>query len=85
MTPSPARAAGALLAYLRDTDEEQIVVVGNRGPGTRPAGPLPVGPGAIPNGVEMVELFTGRRVSVVAGALPLPTLPPGVTIWRSQS
>ncbi|HEX9114825.1 MAG TPA: maltodextrin glucosidase, partial [Anaerolineae bacterium] len=71
------------VAYLRDTDEEQIIVAGNRGPGTRPSGPLPVDHGAIPDGAEFQELLTGQRATVSGGCLPLPALPPGVQIWRN--
>jgi len=72
------------LAYLRDTDEAQIVVVGHRGPGARPASPLPVAHGAIPDGVELVEHFSGMRASVANGHLPLPAMLPGVWIWRTR-
>jgi len=87
---SPALIAGGFqvllveentLAYLRDSKQEQIIVVGNRGPGTRPAGPLPVAHGAIPDGAEFTELFSGGRVTVMNGHLPLPALPPGVQVY----
>jgi alpha-glucosidase len=71
------------LAYLRDAEAEQVIVVGNRGPETRPAGPLPVAAGAIPDGVEFSEVFSGRTAIVSAGQLPLPSLPPGVQIWQT--
>ncbi len=71
------------LAYLRDTDREQIIVVGNRGPNTRPAKPLPVAQGGIPDGTEFVELFSNTPATVVNGQLPLPALPVGVTIWKT--
>ncbi len=90
---SPALSAGGLqtllveedtLAYLRDTDDEQLVVVAHRGPGTRPAAPLPVAHGALPDGLELAELFSGQRATVVDGHLPLPAMPPGVAIWRAR-
>ncbi|RPI27904.1 MAG: DUF3459 domain-containing protein, partial [Chloroflexota bacterium] len=71
------------LAYLRDSDDEQLIVVGNRGPDERPAGPLPVAHGAIPDGTEFQEVMSGRRLSVVSGCLPLAALPTGVEIWRT--
>ena len=71
------------LAYLRDAETEQVIVVGNRGPDSRPAGPLPVAAGAIPNGMEFTELFTGLTAIVSEGQLPLPSLPPGAQIWQS--
>jgi alpha-glucosidase len=91
---SPALIAGGFqvlsaeeetISFLRDADEEQIVVVGHRGPAVRPAQPLWVAPGAIPDGAEFVELFSGSRATVAAGRLPLPPLPPGITIWRAHA
>jgi len=72
-------------AYLRDTDEEQIVVVAHRGPATRPAGPLPVAHGAIANGTDFVEVSSGAHQTVINGHLPLPVMPAGVWIWRTHS
>ena len=72
-----------LLAFLRDSDEEQIIVVGNRGPGQRPAAPLPVAHGGIPDGTAFKECFTHQLSTVTLGALPLPLLPPGVQVWQS--
>lgn len=72
------------LAYLRDADEEQVVVIGHRGPGMRPAGPIPVAHGAIPDGAELVELFSGRQAKVVNGHLPLAALAPGVQVWARR-
>ncbi|MCR4405107.1 MAG: alpha-amylase family glycosyl hydrolase [Candidatus Acetothermia bacterium] len=73
------------LAYLRDAEEEQLIVVGHRGPGNRPASPLPVAHGAIPDGVEFIEIFSGMRARVVNGHLPLPAMSPGVMVWRAGS
>lgn len=72
------------LAYLRDTDEERIIVVANRGPAARPAGPLPVAHGAIADGTEFTELFSGRRARVEGGCLPLPEVAAGVALWRAS-
>jgi alpha-glucosidase len=72
-----------VLAYLRDTNEQQIIVVGNRGPAERPAGPLPVMLGAIANGTIFQELFTGQMSAVSDGYLSLPALPAGVQIWQT--
>lgn len=69
------------LAYLRDTDEQQIVVVAHRGPDQRPAGPIPIAHGAIPDRAEFVEAFSGAHSTTVDGGLPLPALPSGVTLW----
>ncbi len=72
-----------VLAYLRDTDEEQIIVIGNRGTAEYPAGALPLQHGAIADGTTFQELFSGQFNTVVNGSLPLPSLPTGVQIWRS--
>ena len=71
-----------LLAYLRDSDDEQLVVVANRGPLERPAGALPVAHGGIPDGVVFNEIFSARQLTVTGGSLPLPALAAGVQIWR---
>lgn len=76
---------GDTLAYLRDTEEEQLIIVGHRGPGIRPADPLPVAHGAIPDGADFIEIFSGLRARVVNGHLPLPAMSPGVMVWRSHS
>lgn len=72
-----------LLAYLRDTDEEKLIVIGNRGPAARPAGPLPVALGGISDGVVFKELFSGQTLRVSAGNLSLPEIPAGVQIWQT--
>ena len=74
-----------VLAYLRDADEEQVIVIGNRGTTEYPASLLPVNIGAISNGTIFQELFSGQTVPVVDGCLPLPSLPAGVQIWRTIS
>jgi alpha-glucosidase len=73
------------LAYLRDAETEQIIVVGHRGPAARPASPIRVAQAGLPNGAELVELLSQRRAVVSGGKLPLPELPPGVMIWRWKS
>jgi alpha-glucosidase len=73
------------LAYLRDTDQEQVIVVAQRGPGARPAGPLPAAAAAIADGTEFTELFTGQVSRVTQGQLPLAAVPPGAQIWRSAA
>ncbi len=73
------------LAYLRDADEEQLVVIGQRGPRNGALDALPVAQAAIPDGCEMVELFSGRRLMVEGGHLPVGAVPPGVQIWRCLS
>ena len=72
-----------LLAYLRDTDEEKIIVIGNRGSDELSAKLLPVDHGAIPNGMVFRELFSGQTSTVINGNLPLPSLPAGVQVWQA--
>ena len=71
------------LAYLRDAETEQIIVVANRGPAACPPGPLPVAAGGIADGREFAEIFTGRTATVSGGQLPLPGQPLGVQVWQS--
>ena len=71
------------LAFLRDTDVEQILVIGNRGPGERPAQELFVRAGGIPDGSTFTEIFSGQTLTVQGGHLPLPALPVGIQIWQS--
>lgn len=71
------------LAFLRDTDIEQILVIGNRGPDERSAQDLFVRDGGIPDGIRFREIFTGQTLTVQNGYLPLPNLSAGVQIWQS--
>jgi alpha-glucosidase len=73
------------LAFLRDTDEEQVVVVVARGPAGRPAGPLSVASAALADGTALVEVLTGARATVEGGHLQLPETRPGVAVWSSVS
>jgi alpha-glucosidase len=72
-----------VLAFLRDTDTEQILVIGNRGPGERPSKELFVRDGGIPDGTIFTEIFSGQTLTVQAGYLPLPVVPVGVQIWQA--
>jgi alpha-glucosidase len=73
-----------ILGYLRDVEDDQIIVIGNRGPGERKAGTLPVSHGGIADGTIFEEFFTRQISTVQAGNLPLPALPTGVQIWRTR-
>ncbi len=73
------------LAFLRDSDDEWVVVVIDRGPVARPAGPLPVRHGAIPDGVRFTESFSRAVSTVRDGVLDLPATPPGVALWIASS
>ena len=71
------------LAYLRDTEEEQVILVGQRGNQTRGKGSIPVAHGAIADGTAFIELFSGSRATVIQGRLPLPAISPGAQVWVS--
>jgi alpha-glucosidase len=71
------------LAYLRDSEQEQIIVVAQRGPASRPAGPLRVDIGGVQDGMEFTELFSRARRRIVQGQMVLPELPPGAQVWIS--
>ena len=73
------------LVYQRDVNEETLLVVARRGTKTRPAGPVPVSHGAIPEGTEFEELFTSQRICVQNGNIPLPALPPGAQVWIARN
>jgi alpha-glucosidase len=72
------------LAFLRDTDDEWVVVVVVRGPAPRPAGPLDVWLGAIPDGTLFVDRVGGGSLVVSGGAMPLAEMPAGVAVWASE-
>ena len=89
---SPALSAGGfqvllvaddLLAYLRDAEQEQVIVIGNRGEERRLTGGLPVWQGGIPDGVTFSELFSGRHATVVDGHLPLHLISRGAQVWQA--
>ncbi len=71
------------LAYQREGRQGRILVVAHRGVQPRPAGPLPVAAGGIPDGARFVEHFSGAQAAVRSGALPLPELPQGAQLWES--
>ena len=73
-----------ILVYLRDTDEEQIIVVGNRAASTRPTQGLFVRDGGIPDGAVFKEIFGGQTLIVKDGYLPLTAIPAGVQVWQSE-
>jgi alpha-glucosidase len=72
------------LIYQRDTDEEIILVIARRGIYPRQSGPIQVGHGAIPNGAEFSELFSGQHSQVKDGMLTLPEIPPGGQVWITR-
>jgi alpha-glucosidase len=89
---SPALIEGGLqiilveentVAYLRDAEDEQVIVIAHRGPGERPAAALDVAQGAVPDGKEFREIFSERTAAPAGGRLALAAMPPGIEIWRS--
>ena len=74
-----------VLAYLRDTDEEQIIVIGNRGPDEFFAQEIFVRNGGIPDQSVFREIFTGQTLTVENGYLHLPVLSKGAQVWHSFS
>ena len=71
------------LAFLRDSDAEQILVVCNRAPGEHSAEELFIRDGGIPDGMIFTEVFTGQTLTVQNGHLPLLAMPLGIQIWQS--
>jgi alpha-glucosidase len=70
-----------LLAYQREAAAGRILVIAQRNLTPRPAAPLAVAHGAIPDGAAFTEYFSGCRSVVSNGRLPLPDLPQGGSLW----
>ncbi|MCP4418783.1 MAG: maltodextrin glucosidase, partial [Chloroflexi bacterium] len=68
-------------AYQRESDAGRILIIAHRSKQPRPAAPLPVDHGGIPNGTRFVEYFTGQELVVTDGMLPLPKHQQGATLW----
>ena len=73
-----------ILAYLRDTDEEQILVIGNRSANAQPVEGLSVRNGGIPDGTVFKEIFSDQTVTVQNGYLPVTSIPSGVQVWQNK-
>ncbi|MCP4419231.1 MAG: maltodextrin glucosidase [Chloroflexi bacterium] len=69
-------------AYQRESDAGRILIIAHRGKRPRPAAPLPVAHGGIPNGTRFVEYFTRQELVVTDGMLPLPKHHQGATLWQ---
>ncbi len=69
-------------AYQRDNADSRMIVVAHRGTDPRPTGTLPVWHGGVPDGCRFIEHFSGHEAVVEQGALHLPELPQGATIWE---
>jgi hypothetical protein len=75
---------GDTIAYQREGAEGRVVVVAHRGEEARPAGPVPVADGGLPEGLELVDRFSGRTARVRDGQLAIPEQPQGATIWVAE-
>jgi alpha-glucosidase len=73
------------LAYQREAPAGRILVIAQRSPQARPAGPLGVEHAAIPEGTNFREYFSGQAARVAGGALPLPALPQGASLWIQET
>ncbi len=69
------------LAYQREGETGRILVVAHRSPTPRPAAPIPVSHGGIPNGTRFIEYFSHHEVTVINGEIGLPAQPQGATLW----
>ncbi len=72
------------LAYQREGAEGRVLVVAHRAERPRPAGPLPVADGGVPDGTELVEQLTGHVGVVRGGVLELPAQPQGASVWLAE-
>jgi alpha-glucosidase len=71
------------LVYLRDHDQEFIIVAAQRAASRQDALSVGVWKGGIADGLEFAELFSGARSRVGGGQLPIPATGAGVQIWRA--
>jgi len=73
-------ADGGLIAYQRQAREQQLVIVGYRGPGALPQASIPVRHGGIADGATLTDLLSGQRFTVANGALDLRGLTLGAAL-----
>jgi alpha-glucosidase len=71
-------------AYLRDSEEEILIVVANRGPGETSRKELDLSAAAVPDGVQFREIIYGAGENAETGRLSLPPTPPGIQIWKAK-
>ena len=72
------------VAYQRETADERVLVFAHRADTPRPAGPVPLHHGGVPDGAYFVDVASGRELHVRGGELLLPELPPGALILRQS-
>lgn len=70
------------VSFQRDSGDERVIVIAHRSAITRPASPMPVDHGGIPDGAHFSDLITGEVFTVRNGALVLPELPQGAMVLR---
>ncbi len=70
------------VAYQRETADDRLLVFAHRGEEPRPAGPIDLDHAGIADGTRFVNLVTGVERVVRDGALALPELPQGATLWQ---
>ena len=72
------------IVYQRTNETACSLVVAHRGEQPRPAEPLPVAHGGITDGTQFTEVFTGQKLIVTQGTLPLPKQTQGATLWLAK-
>ncbi len=72
------------VAYLRDTDDDVVLVLAHRGPATRAGGRLVLAHAGIAEGTELRELFSEERTRVENQAVLVPPMEPGIAIWHGS-
>ncbi len=70
------------VAYQRETDEDRLLLVAHRAADPRPPAPLPLAHGGVADGARFVDLSSGIELTVRDGALNLPRMEQGATLWR---
>lgn len=70
------------LAFLRDAEAEQIIVVARRNP-VQAAVELDAGTAGLPDGLRLQDVLSRQIAAVENGHLRLPAMPVGIAIWRS--
>jgi alpha-glucosidase len=68
-------------AYQREGPAGRVLVVAHRSERPRPAAPIQVAQGGVPDGLAFVERFSGRVAVAREGRLELPEHPQGATVW----
>lgn len=71
------------LAFLRETEDEQIIVIANRGPEEKAASRMDLSQTAISDGTIFQEIFSGQTQKVKNSRILLPAIQVGVQIWKT--